>query len=251
MENLGKVTWNIKRSWSMWSCIELPILFSKRSTSPQLWPSPPWCWLRGIESTWNSAEGAQLGIHKWKHLIFSWHFNSRNRDAEAKLMANEEGWEVGTWYGHPIYKVSSYSLIHELGARILSTRYHHLCDNFLILEFKALFSSWYFRPLGTSGSMLLLMNSTLIATSEISSLCAAEDDPNHVWISPPGNKREKQPTSSTGSSGIRWNQSASTGLMGLGLEWKQELSEKSSMCLTNRGRSNFVLKCSRIYTERK
>ena len=29
----------------------------------------------------------------------------RNRDAEAKLMANEEGWEVGTWYGHPIYKV--------------------------------------------------------------------------------------------------------------------------------------------------
>ena len=31
----------------------------------------------------------------------------RNRDAEAKLMANEEGWEVGTWYGHPIYKVSS------------------------------------------------------------------------------------------------------------------------------------------------
>ena len=50
----------------------------------------------------------------------------------------------------------------------------------LIQEFKALFSSWYFRPLGTSGSMLLLMNSTLIATSEISSLCAAEDDPNHV-----------------------------------------------------------------------
>ena len=33
--------------------------------------------------------------------------NLRNRDAEAKLMANEEGWEVGTWYGHPIYKVSS------------------------------------------------------------------------------------------------------------------------------------------------
>merc|ERR1712200_346177 len=30
----------------------------------------------------------------------------RNRDAEAKLMANEEGWEVGTWYGHPIYKTT-------------------------------------------------------------------------------------------------------------------------------------------------
>ena len=26
----------------------------------------------------------------------------------------------------------------------------------------------------------------------------------------------------------------------IGLDWKQELPEKSSMCLTNRGRSNFV-----------
>jgi hypothetical protein len=31
---------------------------------------------------------------------------SRNRDAEEKLMKDVEGWEVGTWYGHPIYKVS-------------------------------------------------------------------------------------------------------------------------------------------------
>ena len=39
--------------------------------------------------------------------------NLRNRDAEAKLMANEEGWEVGTWYGHPIYKViDHWALIH-------------------------------------------------------------------------------------------------------------------------------------------
>jgi hypothetical protein len=30
----------------------------------------------------------------------------RNRDAEEKLMKDVEGWEVGTWYGHPIYKVS-------------------------------------------------------------------------------------------------------------------------------------------------
>merc|ERR1719347_1927732 len=30
----------------------------------------------------------------------------RNRDAETELMANEEGWEVGTWYGHPIYKTT-------------------------------------------------------------------------------------------------------------------------------------------------
>lgn len=27
----------------------------------------------------------------------------RNRDEEAKLMANVEGWEVGTYYGEPIY----------------------------------------------------------------------------------------------------------------------------------------------------
>jgi len=28
----------------------------------------------------------------------------RNRDEEAKLMANVPGWEVGTWYGEPIFK---------------------------------------------------------------------------------------------------------------------------------------------------
>uniref|UniRef100_A0A1B6E8A5 NADH dehydrogenase [ubiquinone] 1 alpha subcomplex subunit 13 n=1 Tax=Clastoptera arizonana TaxID=38151 RepID=A0A1B6E8A5_9HEMI len=28
----------------------------------------------------------------------------RNRDEEAKLMQNVEGWEVGTFYGEPIYK---------------------------------------------------------------------------------------------------------------------------------------------------
>lgn len=28
----------------------------------------------------------------------------RNRDDEAKLMANVPGWVVGTWYGEPIYK---------------------------------------------------------------------------------------------------------------------------------------------------
>lgn len=28
----------------------------------------------------------------------------RNRDEEAKLMANVEGWKVGTWFGEPIYK---------------------------------------------------------------------------------------------------------------------------------------------------
>lgn len=31
----------------------------------------------------------------------------RNRDEEAKLMANVEGWKVGTWYGEPIYKTKS------------------------------------------------------------------------------------------------------------------------------------------------
>lgn len=28
----------------------------------------------------------------------------RNRDEEGKLMANVEGWKVGTWYGEKIYK---------------------------------------------------------------------------------------------------------------------------------------------------
>jgi NADH dehydrogenase (ubiquinone) 1 alpha subcomplex subunit 13 len=27
-----------------------------------------------------------------------------NRDEEAKLMANVEGWEVGTWFGEPLFK---------------------------------------------------------------------------------------------------------------------------------------------------
>lgn len=28
----------------------------------------------------------------------------RNRDSEARLMANVEGWKVGTWFGEPVYK---------------------------------------------------------------------------------------------------------------------------------------------------
>uniref|UniRef100_A0A2M4C2Q1 NADH dehydrogenase [ubiquinone] 1 alpha subcomplex subunit 13 n=1 Tax=Anopheles marajoara TaxID=58244 RepID=A0A2M4C2Q1_9DIPT len=28
----------------------------------------------------------------------------RNRDEEADLMKNVEGWEVGTWYGEPVFK---------------------------------------------------------------------------------------------------------------------------------------------------
>ena len=32
----------------------------------------------------------------------------RNRDAEEKLMADVEGWEVGTFYGHKVYKVKQY-----------------------------------------------------------------------------------------------------------------------------------------------
>ena len=32
----------------------------------------------------------------------------RNRDAEEKLMADVEGWEVGTFYGHKVYKVKHY-----------------------------------------------------------------------------------------------------------------------------------------------
>lgn len=29
----------------------------------------------------------------------------RNRDEEADLMKNVKGWEVGTWYGEPVYKL--------------------------------------------------------------------------------------------------------------------------------------------------
>ncbi|XP_063704584.1 NADH dehydrogenase [ubiquinone] 1 alpha subcomplex subunit 13 [Culicoides brevitarsis] len=29
----------------------------------------------------------------------------RNRDEEAELMKNVKGWEVGTWYGEPVYKL--------------------------------------------------------------------------------------------------------------------------------------------------
>lgn len=31
----------------------------------------------------------------------------RNRDEEAKLMANVPGWKVGTWFGEPVYKTVS------------------------------------------------------------------------------------------------------------------------------------------------
>ena len=31
------------------------------------------------------------------------------RDAEEKLMADVEGWEVGTFYGHKVYKVGQYN----------------------------------------------------------------------------------------------------------------------------------------------
>lgn len=30
----------------------------------------------------------------------------RNRDEEKRLMANVPGWEVGTWFGDPIYKTT-------------------------------------------------------------------------------------------------------------------------------------------------
>merc|ERR1719369_824870 len=30
----------------------------------------------------------------------------RNRDAEDKLMADVEGWETGTWYGHKVFKTT-------------------------------------------------------------------------------------------------------------------------------------------------
>ena len=35
----------------------------------------------------------------------------RNRDAEEKLMKDVEGWEVGTFYGHKVYKVSIFNCL--------------------------------------------------------------------------------------------------------------------------------------------
>lgn len=32
---------------------------------------------------------------------------NRNRKEESLLMANVKGWEVGTWFGEPIYKTTS------------------------------------------------------------------------------------------------------------------------------------------------
>ncbi|RZB40890.1 NADH dehydrogenase [ubiquinone] 1 alpha subcomplex subunit 13 [Asbolus verrucosus] len=37
----------------------------------------------------------------------------RNRDEEAKLMANVEGWEVGTYYGEPLYHNAPKDHLHE------------------------------------------------------------------------------------------------------------------------------------------
>ncbi|XP_011704235.1 PREDICTED: NADH dehydrogenase [ubiquinone] 1 alpha subcomplex subunit 13 [Wasmannia auropunctata] len=37
----------------------------------------------------------------------------RNRDAEAELMKNVEGWEVGTYYGEPIFYLDDYNQFRE------------------------------------------------------------------------------------------------------------------------------------------
>jgi len=37
----------------------------------------------------------------------------RNRDEEEKLMANVEGWKVGTWFGEPIYKTLPADTFHD------------------------------------------------------------------------------------------------------------------------------------------
>ena len=45
----------------------------------------------------------------------------RNRDAEEKLMADVEGWEVGTFYGHKVYKVSAVTVCHDMSLTMLQT----------------------------------------------------------------------------------------------------------------------------------
>ncbi|XP_037040034.1 NADH dehydrogenase [ubiquinone] 1 alpha subcomplex subunit 13 [Bradysia coprophila] len=37
----------------------------------------------------------------------------RNRDEEAELMKDVEGWKVGTWFGEPIYKTTPADTFHD------------------------------------------------------------------------------------------------------------------------------------------
>ena len=51
----------------------------------------------------------------------------RNRDAEEKLMADVEGWEVGTFYGHKVYKVNKLSSINCYQSFVHNTFFNFLC----------------------------------------------------------------------------------------------------------------------------
>jgi len=48
----------------------------------------------------------------------------RNRDEEAQLMANVEGWKVGTWYGEPIYK----TVPKDKWVDVQATEFYAHCD---------------------------------------------------------------------------------------------------------------------------
>lgn len=52
----------------------------------------------------------------------------RNRDEEASLMANVDGWKVGTWYGEPIYKTQNVDVLNDpiFKEYYAHTHYRHL-----------------------------------------------------------------------------------------------------------------------------
>ena len=69
------------------------------------------------------------------------------RDAEEKLMADVEGWEVGTFYGHKVYKVSN----RKRNSKYKKQIYLHLFPNL-------------YRQLETSCRWWVLTSSTFTPT---------------------------------------------------------------------------------------
>ena len=64
----------------------------------------------------------------------------RNRDAEEKLMADVEGWEVGTFYGHKVYKVGL-EFQYQLSCEVLEAlRVVKWLKNLLLFAFLELLS---------------------------------------------------------------------------------------------------------------
>ena len=102
MEDMGE------HSFEMKTLVHINVIFIIRVAANRVQicnscPHPPYV---GGEGPWvpEAVQEVQYIFEKWNEVMIIL-LKTRNRDAEAKLMGNEEGWEVGTWYGHPIYKV--------------------------------------------------------------------------------------------------------------------------------------------------